>query len=369
MLASHKHSIFLMTSHKKAFWETAVKHINELTSIEFLLVMTAKAKTLWEVYASSLPDKTKAIYVNGEYLKKENIPPIITSARDSIENLFFLCVHKKHENLSRLYYDNVFEIGEVLGQKNCWGLLPDGNLVGYSIPKNRPAFDERFMKLKNIHKDKRAFVLGNGPSLSNIPINRLKDEITYCSNRIYISFQKWGVHFKYYAIQNPISIDNWKNELAALPKHMIKFFPEAYRVSFNSKNSFFLKFTFPKSEAENAFTDEPRNFIYGKSVSYLLLQLAVFMGCDPIIPIGMDHEWIPQRDKADGTVYCKRNYHFHPDYEVGLKKQIFPNQYMMTMDYERVRIWAAKHGRTILNASPGTRLNVFPTIDFNSLPF
>jgi hypothetical protein len=358
-----------MTSHKKSFWETAVNHINGLTSIEILLVMTGKAKSLWDAYYSKLPEKTKAIYVGGEYIQKGNLPPRIASSGGSIGNLYFLCVHDKHEKLSQLYYDNVFEIAEMLGLEKCLGILPDGKEVDYSVPKDRLPFDESFMKFKNIHKGQRAFVLGNGPSLREISIPKIRDEITFCSNRIYLSFREWGFHFKYYAIQNPIIIDHWQQELAGLPEDLIKFFPDTDRSIFNSENSFFLKFNFPKTDAENVVTDEPKVFTYGKSVTYLLLQLAVFMGCDPIVMVGMDHEWIPENNGHDGKLYCRKNYHFSPRYENGLERQPIPNSDGMVEDYERVKKWTEKHERTILNASQGTRLNVFPIIDFSQLEF
>lgn len=53
------------------------------------------------------------------------------------------------------------------------------------------SLDSQKLKLyKDIHKGKRCFIIGNGPSLRAEDLNKLSDEITLCGNRIYEIFDK-----------------------------------------------------------------------------------------------------------------------------------------------------------------------------------
>ena len=56
--------------------------------------------------------------------------------------------------------------------------------------------DQRLTNLQNIHKGKRAFILGNGPSLSIADLNKLKNEITFASNKIYLAFEKTDIRMR-----------------------------------------------------------------------------------------------------------------------------------------------------------------------------
>ena len=56
-----------------------------------------------------------------------------------------------------------------------WKLWPDDRELG---------------KLRNIYLGRRCFILGNGPSLRVDDLGRLKGEITFASNKIYLAFDK-----------------------------------------------------------------------------------------------------------------------------------------------------------------------------------
>ena len=45
-------------------------------------------------------------------------------------------------------------------------------------------------KLKNSFKGKRAFIIGNGPSLNKVDLNLLKNEYTFGVNSIYLKIKK-----------------------------------------------------------------------------------------------------------------------------------------------------------------------------------
>ncbi len=46
----------------------------------------------------------------------------------------------------------------------------------------------KLRKLYNIHSGKRCFIIGNGPSLKSEDLDKLRDEISFASNGIYLIF-------------------------------------------------------------------------------------------------------------------------------------------------------------------------------------
>jgi hypothetical protein len=50
----------------------------------------------------------------------------------------------------------------------------------------------RLSAYKNIHAGKRAIIIGNGPSLKQMDLRPVKNEITFGANRIYLMFPEIG---------------------------------------------------------------------------------------------------------------------------------------------------------------------------------
>ena len=57
-------------------------------------------------------------------------------------------------------------------------------------------------KLRDKHKGKRGFIIANGPSLQDIDMSLLKDEITIGCNGIFNAFEKWGFHTTYFMTED-----------------------------------------------------------------------------------------------------------------------------------------------------------------------
>ena len=74
-----------------------------------------------------------------------------------------------------------------------------------SFPKSQ---NLKTKALKNIHKGKRAFILGNGPSLEIEDLDKLKNEITFASNKIYLAFDQTDWRPTYYCVEDLIVAQN-----------------------------------------------------------------------------------------------------------------------------------------------------------------
>ena len=56
--------------------------------------------------------------------------------------------------------------------------------------------------LRDIHKGKRCFIIGTGPSLNKTDFSLIKDEILFGVNSLYRGFKMFGIGCKYYAVSD-----------------------------------------------------------------------------------------------------------------------------------------------------------------------
>jgi hypothetical protein len=119
------------------------------------------------------------------------------------------------------------------------------------------------------------------------------------------------------------------------------------------------------------FSRSPERYVVlGGTVLFVALQILRHMGFSTVITLGLDHDYgVTQEETAaqDGFVPSESlRAHFRPDYyESG--KQVHINFEGLDRAYRLALEAFQEDGREILNASPGTKLDVFPQVDFDSL--
>ena len=84
--------------------------------------------------------------------------------------------------------------------------------AAYLHPWRHLAID-RLSALKNIHKGRRAFIIGNGPSLKQTDLSKLKGEISFGMNRIYLMFPELGFNTTYLSVVNDLVIEQTAADL------------------------------------------------------------------------------------------------------------------------------------------------------------
>ncbi len=247
--------------------------------------------------------------------------------------------------------------------------LPDLPSV-YFHPWRRESM-KRLAELKDIHKGKRAFIIGNGPSLKQTDLGKLKDEFTFGLNRIYLMFPELGFHTSYFVTVNDLVIEQCKDDIAALP--MPKFLswrthrlfePPALNLQLSNLPTF-LYTTYDNP----AFARDVRGRVWeSATVTYVALQLAFHMGFEQVILIGVDHNSnVP--GKANTTIVSQGDdpNHFNPAYfGKGFRWQL-PDFETSEIGYRLARGAYETTGRQVLDATIGGKLTVFPKADYLSL--
>lgn len=220
-------------------------------------------------------------------------------------------------------------------------------------------------ELKDIHAGKRAFIIGNGPSLKQTDLTRLRDEYTFGLNRIYLMFPELGFHTTYFVTVNDLVIEQCKDDIVALP--MPKFLSWRTHGLFPSGNrpAEFLYTTYDNP----AFSTDVRHRVWeSATVTYVALQLAFHMGFQQVILIGVDHSSsVP--GKANTTIVSQGDdpNHFNPAYfGKGFRWQL-PDFETSEIGYRLAREAYESAGRQVLDATIGGKLTIFPKVDYSSL--
>ena len=80
-------------------------------------------------------------------------------------------------------------------------------MAGCQFPFLAAFFQPGLQSLKDSRKGERCFIIGNGPSLRQTDLSRLKGEATFGMNRFYLAFPEIGFQTTYYLSVNDLVIE------------------------------------------------------------------------------------------------------------------------------------------------------------------
>lgn len=113
------------------------------------------------------------------------------------------------------------------------------------------------------------------------------------------------------------------------------------------------------------FSDDLTKGLYdGATVTYLIIQLAVYMGAKEIFLLGVDHGW-KEGAKLSETHFIKD--YMTEDDEVPIYNRPIYRKDSIEKSYEGAELYSRKHDFRIYNATRGGYLEVFERVDFDSL--
>ena len=239
--------------------------------------------------------------------------------------------------------------------------------AAYFHPWRRESI-RRLAALKDVHKGKRAFIMGNGPSLKQTDLSKLKNEITFGMNRIYLAFPDWGFTTTYLCVTNDLVVEQFVDDFTALPIPKFiawrshRHFSPTLQLA-NLPTFIYTTYTGPR------FTGDVRGRVWeGATVTNLALQLAFHMGIEKAILIGVDHNFA-DKGEANKTIVSQGDdqNHFLPNYfGKGVKWQL-PDLDTSEVGYAFAREAYRRAGREVVDATVGGKLTIFPKVDYNSL--
>ena len=239
----------------------------------------------------------------------------------------------------------------------------------------------RNRELENKYAGKRCFIIGTGPSLNKCDLGFLKNEVSIGLNSIW--------HHEHLGSWEPNAIcfveptaysgsDNWDKYFRKFREKIKKSILIAPLKGYNgvvSNKLFPLERTFficpgkDYSKLKHYTFDLTKPVSTMQTVVFAGIETAIYMGCDKIYLLGIDHDWATYRGKPP---HFYNNNNIVIDEEVG-DTSIYSYDFILRegvklwSSYQGLRKFALKKGVEIYNASEGSFLDVFPFINYDSI--
>lgn len=240
----------------------------------------------------------------------------------------------------------------------------------------------------DIHKNERCFILGTGPSINKINIDRLKNEKCIFLSQFYLHKNYISINPIYHLFSGIAThthipqakvLELFNQMEQRIPVSTTLFMNYLDRM-FILQNNFFAKhnvhYLYFKKSLDGLFAGKinaARALYEAGGIPVMAVQLAVYMGFKEIYLLGVDCTW----DSGTSNNHC-----YDPEESVvdclGYSREyIMANlsyiereyrQFISFLDQLRaLNDFAKRVDCKIYNAAPGGKLEVFERVDFNSL--
>lgn len=219
--------------------------------------------------------------------------------------------------------------------------------------------------LKDSHRGERCFLIGNGPSLRQTDLSKLKGEFSFGFNRIFLAEAELGFKPSCLVSINDLVIEQSAAELQAL--EMPKFF--AWRARRFVQMDGHTHFIYTSYTGPGFARDVTGRVWEGATVTNVALQLAFHMGFSKVILIGVDHNFTAAQGKPNTTVVSTGEdpNHFSGAYfGKGFRWQL-PDLETSERGYRNARQAFEAAGRQVVDATIGGKLRIFERVDYNTL--
>ena len=237
----------------------------------------------------------------------------------------------------------------------------ENKLLENEANKRRGGFlDERYVQLKMFHNKyagKRCFIVATGPSLTLKDLDLIKNEYSFSMNSIIKLFDQTEWRPTFYGIQDAGVFEHMKDLIAASGLIYI-FMPDSLKqkaggvgdnyISFPYNSRYHTYDTIVNRYYHVNFSDDAYGVVYdGYSITYSIIQIAIYFGFKEIYLLGADCNYLKgQRNHIVESGHIDRNDYLNHD------KQIVA--YRAAADYIKDK------DIKIINCTRGGMLEVFP---------
>jgi len=230
---------------------------------------------------------------------------------------------------------------------------------GFDLSK----YPSKIKKYHNRYSGKRCFVIGNGPSLTANDLNKIKGEYSFASNGIYGVYNKTEWRPSFYFCQDvhftKTNIDTIRNIVKS--NKFLCYLGKEYW----DKTA--IRFFVDNEDNQNGrpprFSEDFSNCTHGgRTVTYSMIQAAVYMGFKEIYLLGVDSNYTMNDKGIDKSSYSA-------DLQVDSSK--FggrpPDLEYTLLSYKKAHEYAKEHKINICNATRGGMLEAFPRVGFDDI--
>jgi hypothetical protein len=249
------------------------------------------------------------------------------------------------------------------------------------VPRWERLVLDRNERLNDAYRGRRCFVIGNGPSLEKTNIDSLGNDVTIVMNHfnLHPALDAWeptihcaaepGTFYKGQAGLDylsellrgyssathvfPIDLKRVVEQTGLVPSERLAFVRQDGRLA-----------------ADFHDLDLTRAVPAAHDTSILAVSIAIALGCSPIILLGLDYDWLVRGPMS----------HFYGEARepLALTSAALPYDQLPYLDritltaprwraHLALRRIAERRGQVVVNASPGTYLDVYPAVTFGEV--
>ncbi len=224
---------------------------------------------------------------------------------------------------------------------------------------------KRAQVLKDVHKDRALLVVGNGPSLRETPLESFDGVPSIGMNKINLLFDRTTWRPNYILCTNNLVAKQNQTFFANTDIPVWLSWKTWVFLSWQARRSVEFFLSLPNSGFSRDFS---RGLGSAGTVTYAALQLAYYVGADPVIILGVDHNCSIGRTSRSNDIVRMTGEdvnHFHPHYFAKGQYWGIPNLELSEVGYRAAQDAFDADGRRILDATIGGKLKVFPKISLN----
>lgn len=222
---------------------------------------------------------------------------------------------------------------------------------------------KEIQKYRNRHLGERCFILATGPSLTVADVKKLKYEYTFGMNSICMMFDELGWETTYYGVQDRGVFEKLADKYCGLNKTIL-FVGDGIPILEREKVNaipFAINYLDHKHSYKHLNTkfslDALKQIYDGYTITYSLIQIAVYMGFKEIYLLGNDCSYPKDPKKQHFMDFG----HYDASTLTARDRILFAYQY--------ANDFLKDSDVQIYNATRGGALEIFPRVDFDSLTF
>ena len=204
-------------------------------------------------------------------------------------------------------------------------------------------------------------------------LDKIENEVCFASNRIDMAFDATAWRPTYYSVVDEyVALQN-ENAIRAVDGPL-KFFPHTFNFAVPPfEDGHYFRYNMPPNHQERpGFGTDPTvgGFYSGSTVTYVLLQLALYMGFKDVYMLGLDFSFTrPASSSGDNNIVEAQNEqnHFHKNYRKSGEIWQYPNMNHQRMAFEKALKAYSGQGASIRNASRYSALDTFARVNFDDI--
>ena len=211
----------------------------------------------------------------------------------------------------------------------------------------------RLKSLKNKYENERCFIIATGPSLTISDLELLKDEYTFGMNSICQAYENTEWRPSFFGIQDKKVYELLKDKISDrslnfIPYRLAKKYGAPPNAVVFPSNSYYHDFELRYDiKLFSRFSSNSYAIVYdGYSITFSLIQLAVYLGFKSIYLLGADCNYVPGQKQ-----HFIEHGHYDPKFLTAGERNI--------VSYKAAKEYADGHGIKIINATRGGMLEVF----------